>query len=290
MHFTYAGVKDVANLHQGDVLRRTPELVSILEAVHKHYANEQYRFFQVVTQSCDLMRRDGMTCSSPYITIAASRPVAVALGRYAKTLQFHAIEKRLDFCSKERQPKLKQFLERLLNNNEESYFYLHSEPDSGLHDDHCTFLQLSVPLKADLHYETLLGAKILQLEEPFEHKLGWLVGSAYSRVGTQDFAKGSPGYDEIFDRHIQAVLMNWLERDEHTAVMNGLKRLPELEQTEEKLLELSQQALSAKALRKEEALKIIAEMARGAGAQDEIVDRMVKRLRNNSEFKAAMKL
>ncbi|BAC47429.1 bsr2164 [Bradyrhizobium diazoefficiens USDA 110] len=41
-------------------------------------------------------------------------------------------------------------------------------------------------MKADLHLATCVAAKILQLTDTFQAKLGWLVGQMYSPVGTQD--------------------------------------------------------------------------------------------------------
>jgi hypothetical protein len=45
-----------------------------------------------------------------------------------------------------------------------------------------------VALKA-LHYDKLLAAKIAQLKEPFQAKLGSLIGTMYSRVGTTEWDK-----------------------------------------------------------------------------------------------------
>lgn len=71
MHFTYRE-PDSAKLKQGDILKKTPALLDIIEKVHPHYANDDYLFFQVLTQTCDLVRRNGV-CKSHYITLAAVR-------------------------------------------------------------------------------------------------------------------------------------------------------------------------------------------------------------------------
>ena len=186
-HFTYAS-PDHAQLNQGDVLKRTPEVETILREVHPHYyTRTDYPFFIVLTQSCDLIRREGRPCSSRYVTLAATRPLRLALEREVRRFQYNAIEKELGICSRAQHAKMLQLAERLLNNNQEGYFFLQGEPGSGLEEDHCAFLPLSVALKAELHYETLLRAKILQLSESFQHKLGHLVGTMYSRVGTEDW-------------------------------------------------------------------------------------------------------
>jgi hypothetical protein len=82
---------------------------------------------------------------------------------------------------------LNQFLQRLFNNNESDYFYLHSEPTKGLGEDSCAFLRLSISIRAPEHYEKCLKSRYLSLSEPFRAKLGWLVGQLFSRVATQDW-------------------------------------------------------------------------------------------------------
>src|SRR5881394_3482701 len=188
MHFTYSEEPDATSLQQGDILKRTPDVDSILKSVHPHYHHKtDYNFFIILTQSCDLVRRNGRTCKSRYITIAAVRSLELAVNRYAASLQYDDVEAALGFCPDDRKDKLRQFVERLLNNNEDNYFYLKAEPARGLSEDHCAFLQLSIALKSELHYDTLLAAKSLQLSESFQHKLGYLVGTSYSRVGTEDW-------------------------------------------------------------------------------------------------------
>lgn len=80
---------------------------------------------------------------------------------------------------------MKNSLERLLHNTEESYFFV---PESGhphINADYCVFLKLSVALKA-IHYQVLVDAKVAQLADVFQAKVGWLTGNMYSRVGTPD--------------------------------------------------------------------------------------------------------
>ena len=165
-------------------MRRTPALEQVLRTVHPHYHGKpDYPYFIVLTQSCDLVRRDGTNCASRYITIAAVRPLQLAVERYLDSLLYNDVERHFGLCDDSRKAKLRQFSERLLNNNEDAYFFLRREPSAGLVGDHCAFLPLSVALKAELHYEVLLEAKILQLKETFQHKLGYLVGKLYSRSG-----------------------------------------------------------------------------------------------------------
>ena len=288
MHFTYSSILDANNLHQGDVIRRTPEIEDVLRKVHPHYfAHTGYRFFQVLTQSCDLVRREGKACKSAYITIAAVRPVAKAVERYARKMQYDDIEIRLGFCAEDRKSKVAQFVESLLDNNADNYFYLHAEPESGLGEDHCSFLQLSVPLKAGLHYQRLLDGKILQLDDAFEHKLGYLVGTSYSRVGTEDWPRSNPEYKTLINHHLnasQGVL--WLDKTVHKHVLRELKKLSEDQQTVEQLQRLVEDAGSAAEKNRKKVLELIAETVKNVGATEKQVSSTIGRLENNAAFKS----
>src|ERR1700679_1779586 len=72
MHYIYTDAPDAASLNQGDVLTRTPELDAVLTEYHPHYARHpSYRYFLVLTQSCDLVRRKGVPPDARYISIGA---------------------------------------------------------------------------------------------------------------------------------------------------------------------------------------------------------------------------
>ena len=83
MHFTFEKRVASDDLQQGDVISRTQQLDAVLKDVHPHYFyGEDYRYFLVLTQSCDLVRRPGYKsalCKSRYITLAAIRPLEKAL-------------------------------------------------------------------------------------------------------------------------------------------------------------------------------------------------------------------
>jgi hypothetical protein len=185
MHFVYDDC-DRACLYQGDVLRRSDKLLDLLGRVHPHYASHpSYKYFLVLTQSCDLVRRNGDPPSSPYITIAAVRPVEEAIRREAKAHQewWQIPTKSLGARAFDRMVLI---TESLFDNNADQYFYLHEDLSLGITGSHCAFLALSVALKA-AHYDLCLEAKIAQLKEAFRAKLGWMVGKMYSRVGTQEW-------------------------------------------------------------------------------------------------------
>lgn len=189
-HFSYAEYPNTSELLQGDILQRTPELEEILKLVHPHYFQKsQNRYFIVLTQSCDLVRRNGSTCEARYISIAPVRLLTGLTTRQVEQYRVDELQQTSPICSERNRQRYQNFLERLFNNNEPDFFFLQSEPTARFPDDCCAFLALSIAIKADLHFQTCLSAKLLQLTDNFQAKLGWLVGQMYSRVGTIDWPK-----------------------------------------------------------------------------------------------------
>jgi hypothetical protein len=175
-HFTYQEPK--GDLQQGDLLEFTDKLKDVLDEFHPYYARHQdYKFLIVLTQSCDLCLRDGK-CSSRYITLAAVRPATTALNRELAKFQRSDLEREANLCAEECRQYAKDFIEKLLNNNQPSYFYLEADPNLGISDSMVAFLSLSVALKSHEHYEKSLAARVGQLQPLFRAKLGWLVGNA----------------------------------------------------------------------------------------------------------------
>lgn len=190
-HYVY-DEPDKKVLSQGDILFRTPSLNAHLAEFHPYYGEHaDYHHFIVVSQSCDLAIRDGQSLpSSPYITIAAVRPVEEALRREAAKHQ-DDWQRETRVISEKVKTKLAMFLESLFDNNKEGYFYLHRDVGLGIQANYCAFLHLSVALKA-VHYPMCLEAKIAQLKEPFQAKLGYLIGHMYSRIGTTEWNSNVP--------------------------------------------------------------------------------------------------
>jgi hypothetical protein len=169
MHWTYQA-PDTRELYQGDVLERTPELNAILAEVHPHFfQKEKNLFFMVLTQSCDLVLRgaDG-GCRAPYISIAPIRTVDSVVSKEVGKLSL-PIAAEVPVLTDKSKTKLSEFLQRLYNNNEPGYFFL--EPaDTPLPEDCCTYLTLSVPIKAAEHYTKLI-AKRLELDSALTQSL-----------------------------------------------------------------------------------------------------------------------
>ncbi|MBT3046183.1 MAG: hypothetical protein KUF80_00290 [Candidatus Thiodiazotropha sp. (ex Codakia orbicularis)] len=248
MHFTYHPPNN-SKLKQGDILERTAALVSLLEQYHPHYAKPDYKYFQVLTQSCDLvLGRRGKSCKARYITIAAVRDIGVAVNRYIEETTKDIVEfDGSKFISQSNYYNVESFIKKILNNNETNYFFLNKEPEIGLHDNLCTFLRLSVSLKSDDHYALCTKAKILELTSEFQAKLGWLVGNLYSRVGTDDYAPGTNLAADQYKSYVQDVMSEYIGmvpdkifRDfkkvaKHTNNMNELdERMLDLIETKKK--------------------------------------------------------
>lgn len=229
MHFTYRAVDPNDDLQQGDILQRSAALTAVLKDVFPYYLHQDYRHFAVLTQSCDLVRDR----QSRYVTLGAVRPLSHAIEREVKRFQTNFVLRSANVVPDGAKGRLRQFLERLLNNNEQEYFYLHEDASVGLPQPSCVFLRLSIALLSD-HYEVCRNARVVSLEPMFQAKLGWLVGNIYSRVGTDDWVPKVATSDEwrllideilsrniVFmnDKKIEAVRKAHLNSEEAVAAM-----------------------------------------------------------------------
>lgn len=216
-HFTY-NTPDKLALKQGDIIKRTDELFGVIKEVHPYFASTNYSHFLILTQSCDLVKR-GENCKSRYITICAIRSFEECLKREATPLLTTEIEKRTaKIIDTKNRSKLRDTVERILNNNHPDYFYLHTNIENGLTDPLAAFLRVSIALKSEKHYDCILKGKILELKDEFKAKLGWLVGNLYSRVGTDDWVPTALTKD-AFNQMIASTL------DTNFAWINNLKEV-----------------------------------------------------------------
>lgn len=208
MHFTYRE-EGTVDLCQGDLLARTPALQEILRSYHPHYfENPRNTHFLVLTQSCDVARRKDGVCGTKYITIAAVRSLAEVVKRQLELEVDPRITAAVPIGSSKARSRLEMFLQRLVNNNEPEFFFLRRDISVGLREDSCAFLRLSIPLRVE-HYDALFAARVLQLTEPFQAKLGSLVGQMYSRVGTKDWPDGE--LKQFVQSEVAAAQGIWLE-------------------------------------------------------------------------------
>jgi len=123
---------------------------------------------------------------------AAIRSLEDALKRQAEEIANSKLERRTKKLIDEKSSsKISEFLMSLFNNNSTDYFYLHHDVSLDFVDPSVAFLRVSISLKSELHYNLCLSSKVLELDENFQAKLGWLVGNLYSRVGTEDWIPGT---------------------------------------------------------------------------------------------------
>lgn len=229
MHFTYDQNPDDRSLFQGDVLRRTDGMNEILEKVHPHYSKEDYHYLVVLTQSCDLVRRNSKPCNARYIALAAVRPFPEAIQREVdrRRDQRPDVEREAGIANMKVKFAIRQFVGSLLNNNKAPYFYLHPELEADFNEPHCAFLRLSVAIKASEHYDTCLTAKVLQLQPEFQAKLGWLVTELYGRVGTEDFTTRKdtkPEFEGRIDRILEEEGTLWIREEWYTRLLKKIRQ------------------------------------------------------------------
>jgi len=177
---------DKEQLRQGDLLLRTPELASAIGEAHSYYAEaSDYSHFLVLTQSCDLVRRGDKNCKSRYITVCAVRPLTVTVSREFESFVSPLAGCPLPLGKKENSVLARQFLERMLNNTVDGFFFIPRGTADTVDEHLCAFLPLSIALRSD-HYDTCLEAKVAQAQEIFAAKVGSLASNLYSRIATPD--------------------------------------------------------------------------------------------------------
>jgi hypothetical protein len=177
-------------IEQGDILQPTEQLLQLLRTYHPYYAeHRENKYFVVLTQSCDLVMRDGGPCNARYVTLAPVRPLPAIIDREFGS-KLKALDDGQHFASHRIKGEVERFLARLFNNNEPGLFYLEEDNGAKVPEAMCVVLALPIALKAE-HYPTFLAARVVGIDDTFQAKLGWKLGEIYSRVGTPDLYEGS---------------------------------------------------------------------------------------------------
>lgn len=211
--FIYKDPKDLTQLHQGDILNSTPHIKEILEMSYPSFPGKEYTHFMVLTQSCDLVIREEAASAAPYISLAAICDFDKFLEQTFATYQNHPIEKKGRLLSESFYGTATNLLERLFNNNEDDCFYLPEDVQNDFPES-VALLRLTVTIESQPHYKECMAARVLELNDTFKAKLGWIVGKIYSRVGTEDWTTKEMSREE-FANWIRKVLTNnfmWLEK------------------------------------------------------------------------------
>ncbi|SJM93913.1 conserved hypothetical protein [Crenothrix polyspora] len=274
---------------QGDVLERTQEINKLLQKIHPHfYDNSKNLFFMVLTQSCDLVKRGkGEKCKAPYITIVPVRSLDLVFSKHLSQLGCSNVEAELPVMTNKSKGKASEFLQRLFNNNEPGYFFLESE-STPLSEDCVAFLNLSIAIKADIHYDKCLAAKVLELNDTFQAKLGWLVGQMYSRVGTPDWEE--PSIKKKTDGLLNNIAI-WVEDDKIKALEAGYKSFRDSNPDKKMTKADVSQVIKKVPTRKKQALEQVEKIIRDTLGQDENdkVAKLRKRLENDAALTNLLK-
>ena len=294
VHFTYTEDSDNHNLHQGDLLKKTNDLLMLIKEYHPRFINNSYEYFMVLTQSCDLHIRDE-AIKVKFINICPTKSIKQVLKYASEKYRYSKYEKSFDLISDSSLAKIKQFLERLLNNNVENYFFLYRAISKGLNKDYCAFLRLAIPIKAQ-DYDILLKAKILQLTQTFEHKLGYLYGSNYSKIGTDDWIPDNYSkeeYDSIINNYMFEIKkpLKVIDSKTHKELIKKLKAFEEKnksEPTDEDVVNISEEIKNNKLEERAKRKKIIKKELEKFDIDEKIINNFVNRLSNTPEYRTIL--
>lgn len=265
-HWTYAA--DLTpDLEQGDILLPNPGLKAALSQAHPWFTNPKYIGFMVISQTCDLVRRDGGRCKTPFVEIAAIRSFQGYLRRLMHK-QFQSVAG--DCFPASDDGRALDLMDRIINQNESAngIFYLHPEERVQISEHAIVLLRVTVALKAELHYETLLSARTGRLEREFADKMGWLCGNLYARVGVRDWKENSQSRSRA--EEIKRALLS--HPTEGVEFMNFPKRM--LDDIKEGKLDVSKLS--------REKIKEVAAGYRGVPVRERLIEVLRRLMSDNS--------
>jgi hypothetical protein len=155
-HWTYEAFEPASDLHQGDILWPTAELMGLFKEVHPHFCQDKYLAFMVITQSCDLAVRAGFP-STRYINLAVVRSLSEVLRSLLDTA---CKPLKPGLYPAKRKNDAVALLQRLFNQNEQKLglFYLFPDGEIGIGENAVAFLRVSVAFRAE-HYDLMTRAR-----------------------------------------------------------------------------------------------------------------------------------
>lgn len=282
----YVEISKDSGLQQGDILDKSPAILSALGKAFPEDLLEKTYAFIVLTQSCDLVRRNKKSCKAKYISLATISPLEDNL----IMLLDDACEKAcLDpdmsisglYISKDRN-KAHQLIERILNQTEEdrALFYLPPYLDAGIAVHSIANLQVNFALKLD-NYDSLIKNLKGRLSNVYQNRLGWLVGNLFSRVAIPDFDQEEKKtiIRELLKRKDSERGPFWISQDAVSeAQSKGLKMDGRTTQEIYELIK-SHSPSSPKEKAIERILNILKEEASGLG--EPVLDRISRMLRQD---------
>ncbi len=155
MHWTYESFCAEDDLCQGDILEPNEELTQIFNKVHPHFTDNKYYGFLLLTQTCDLVKRNGK-CGATHISLSVIRSL--------KDIIKDSLKSKFGYLSPgvynaQQQVHVKSLIERIINQNENklALFYLHPNLDSGITIPSVAILRVSILLQK---------ATVLSVEDP----------------------------------------------------------------------------------------------------------------------------
>ena len=151
--------------------------------------------------------------NAPYITIAAAKPFKNTIGDFFAGNSKSVEGAEFSYHLGSLMGRAKQLVERHINNTEPEFFFLPSSGHPNIPEDLVVFLRLTIALRKE-HYDTLAQAKIAELADIFQAKLGWLKGNIYSRVATPDIEERDVNAAEIkkefYEKYVPKDDLVWL--------------------------------------------------------------------------------
>lgn len=183
---------DKEDLQQGDIIENNEEIRTIIKQFYPLISDSEYSTFIVITQSCDLVRRDNKPCKSKYVNLAPIQPLEnVFLSLFDRVYGHFKITDRL--YSSKGKSKAAELIESICNQNAWALgiFFLQANTDVKIPEDSVALLPVSFAVSSDLCYDKLVKHRSGRLNIAFQSRLGWLVGNLYSRVAAPDFPKSN---------------------------------------------------------------------------------------------------
>jgi len=212
LHFTYA--RPEGSLKQGDIL----SIADASQALRRKFNatfGKRYSYFIVLTQSCDLVVRSHSKPKIDTVSFAPLRSLNGVLRELVDRGQKSVLSKKANVCNLKYRDKVADFLDRLLQNNEGNYFFLHHQIELGFPDSMCALLRSSRQMELKDSYEDFCKLRVLSLNDEFRPKLGWLVGQLYSRVATRDWDPSD--IKTVKNEHLNTVC-GWVDSEKLSAV------------------------------------------------------------------------
>lgn len=281
--FTYEEPKKESDLQQGDLLSKTVEIEKKLGKLIPEFLSLAGNYFLVLTQSCDLVWRDGKTTAKE-ISICNVESFDDYLISEISSHQ-NAVDSKLNICKESVRSKLYLLLERIFNNNEKDLFYLHEDLSIGLSERSIANLRMIATVPADLLYDDFLNERVLSLRGEFKACLGQKVGIIFSRVGTEDWVPDNITKDEfagLINFNLDTAV-DW-QPDKFVDVVR--KKFKDTYEAMDSDM-LSDQASTIKVQkRREKVVGAIRDVLDNLELEGALVTQVLKRLANNPDFRS----